>query len=68
MEKLIKVKDFAKNFGLDIKDAIEYIENSGIIGKQKVGESIEISVANAVANHMTLGCASVSMEIGRAHV
>ena len=43
MADMIKVKDFAKNFGLDIKDATKIIEDSGLLGSAQIGESVEIS-------------------------
>ena len=45
MADMVKVKDFAKNFGLDIKDATKIIEDSGLLGGAQVGEAVEISVA-----------------------
>ncbi len=57
----VKVKDFAKNFGLDIKDATDIIKNSGLTGKS-VGESVELSVANTIANSLTLQIKNVSFD------
>ena len=54
MADMVKVKDFAKNFGLDIKDATKIIEDSGLLGGAQVGEAVEISVINAVVNKITL--------------
>ena len=54
MADMIKVKDFAKNFGLDIKDATKIIEDSGLLGSAQIGESVEISVINTVVNKITL--------------
>ena len=54
MADMVKVKDFAKNFGLDIKDATKMIEDSGLLGSAQVGETVEISVINTVVNKMTL--------------
>ena len=54
MAAVIKVKDFAKNFGIDVKDVAELITESGLLGKATVGDSIEVTVANAIANRLTL--------------
>ena len=54
MADMVKVKDFAKNFGLDIKDATKIIEDSGLLGSAQVGETVEMSVINTVVNKMTL--------------
>ncbi|MBQ8393510.1 MAG: translation initiation factor IF-2 [Clostridia bacterium] len=53
MAEMVKVKDFAKNFGLDIKDAIKLIEDSGLLGSAQVGESVDMFVANAIVNKIT---------------
>ena len=56
MAEMVKVKDFARNFGLDIKDAVKIIEDSGLNGAAQVGETVELSVINSIVNKMTLGC------------
>ena len=53
MADMVKVKDFAKNFGLDIKDAVKVIESSGLIGSAQVGETVELTVINTIVNKMT---------------
>ena len=62
MAAVVKVKDFAKNFGLEIKDVVELIEASGLNGKASVGDSIEVPLANAIANRLSLMLASVNMD------
>ena len=57
----IKVKDFAKNFGLNIKDATDIIKNSNLAGKT-VGESVDMSVVNVIANNMTLEIKNISFD------
>ena len=57
----IKVKDFAKNFGLNIKDATDIIKNSNLAGKT-VGEAVDVSVINVIANSMTLEIKNVSFD------
>jgi len=54
MADMVKVKDFAKNFGLDIKDATKMIEDSGLINPTQIGEAVEMSVINSVVNKLTL--------------
>ena len=54
MADMVKVKDFAKNFGLDIKDATKIIEDSGLLGSTQVGETVEMSVINTIVNKITL--------------
>ncbi len=54
----IKIKDFAKNFGLDIKDVTEIIESAGV---KTSGDSLETAVANVVANRIVLLCENVSL-------
>ena len=46
MAEMVKVKDFAKNFGLDIKDATKIIEDSGLLGSGQVGEAVDMAVVN----------------------
>jgi len=58
MAEMVKVKDFAKNFGLDIKDATKIIEDSGLLGSAQVGETVDMSVVNTIVNKMTLGIQS----------
>ena len=53
MADMVKVKDFAKNFGLDIKDATKIIEDSGLLGAAQVGETVEMAVVNTIVNKMT---------------
>ena len=55
----VKIKDFAKDFGLDPKDVIELIEKSGVYDKASVGDAIEMSLANVIASRLTLMCESV---------
>lgn len=55
MAEMVKVKDFAKNFGLDIKEANKIIEDSGLLGSAQVGESVDMAVINTIVNKMTLG-------------
>ena len=62
MAKLIKVKDFAKDFGIDIKDATALIESSGLLSTASVGESMELALANAIANRLTLACENVKLD------
>ena len=57
----VKIKDFAKDFGLDPKDVIELIEKSGVYDKASVGDAIEMSLANVIASRLTLMCESVKM-------
>ncbi|MBQ2736650.1 MAG: translation initiation factor IF-2 [Clostridia bacterium] len=54
MADMVKVKDFAKNFGLDIKDATKIIEDSGLLGSAQVGETVEMAVINTIVNKITL--------------
>ena len=54
MDKMVKVKDFARNFGLDIKDATKIIEDSGLLGSAQIGEAVEMGVINTIVNKMTL--------------
>ena len=53
MAEMVKVKDFAKNFGLDIKDATKIIEDSGLLGSVQVGEAVDMAVVNTIVNNMT---------------
>ncbi|MBQ8344585.1 MAG: hypothetical protein IJY41_05310, partial [Clostridia bacterium] len=53
MAEMVKVKDFAKNFGLDIKDATKIIEDSGLIGSAQLGEAVDMAVINTIVNNMT---------------
>ena len=55
MAEMVKVKDFAKNFGLDIKEANKIIEDSGLLGSAQVGESVDMAVINTIVNKMTIG-------------
>ena len=61
MAAVIKVKDFAKNFGLDTKEVVELVEGSGVFDKAVVGDTIEMTIANAIANRLTLMCENVKM-------
>ena len=61
MAAVVKIKDFAKNFGLEIKDVVELIEASGLNGKASVGDAIEMPLANAIANRLSLAVENVSM-------
>ena len=54
----IKIKDFAKNFGLDIKDVTEVIEIAGV---KASGDSLETKDANVVANRIAVLCENVSL-------
>ena len=54
----IKIKDFAKNFGLDIKDVTEVIKDSGV---KTTGDSLETKDANVVANRIAILCDNVSL-------
>ena len=54
----IKIKDFAKNFGLDIKDVTEVIKDSGV---KATGDSLETKDANVVANRIAILCDNVSL-------
>ena len=53
MAEMVKVKDFAKNFGLDIKDATKIIEDSGLLGSAQLGEAVDMAVVNTIVNNMT---------------
>ncbi len=61
MANVIKVKDFAKNFGIDIKDIPELFEACGI-EKGASADTLELATANAIANYLTTLCDNVSIE------
>ena len=61
MAAVVKVKDFAKNFGLEIKDVVELAEKEGLCGKATIGDTIEMPLANAIANRLSLMLDGVSM-------
>ena len=54
----IKIKDFAKNFGIDIKDVNEILESAGV---KTSGDSLETAAANVVANRISILCENVSL-------
>ena len=50
---MARIKDFAKDFNLDIKDALSLIERAGL-GARQSGANIEANEISAVVNVMTL--------------
>ena len=50
---MARIKDFAKDFNLDIKDALELIERAGF-GARQSGANIEANEISAVVNILTL--------------
>ena len=54
----IKIKDFAKNFGIDVKDVNDILESAGV---KVSGDSLETPVANVVANRISILCENVSL-------
>ena len=50
---MARIKDFAKDFNLDIKDALELIERAGL-GARQSGANIEADEISAVVNVLTL--------------
>ena len=49
---MARIKDFAKNFNLDMKDALDLIERAGL-GARQSGATIEANEISAVLNIMT---------------
>ena len=57
---MARIKDFAKDFNLDIKDALDLIERAGL-GARQSGANIEANEISAVVNILTLDnqCAGI---------
>jgi len=57
---MARIKDFAKDFNLDIKDALDLIERAGL-GARQSGANIETNEISAVVNILTLDnqCAGI---------
>ena len=58
---MARIKDFAKDFNLDIKDALDLIERAGL-GARQSGANIEANEISAVINVLTLGSQCNSIE------
>jgi hypothetical protein len=50
---MARIKDFAKDFNLDMKDALELIERAGL-GARQSGANIEADEISTVLNILTL--------------
>ena len=50
---MARIKDFAKDFNLDIKDALDLIERAGL-GARQSGANIEADEISTVLNVLTL--------------
>ena len=61
MATVIKVKDFAKDFGIDVKDVAELFTLCKI-EKGAGADTLELGVANIFANYLTTMCEQVSIE------
>ena len=53
---MARIKDFAKDFNLDIKDALELIKRAGL-GERQSGANIDASEISVVVNILTISVA-----------